>query len=103
MNIEVLRNVPYSNIIWTTHVRQKMFEQSITEQDVFQCIAKGEIIEDYPEDFPHPSCLIYGFDVNERIIHVVADFYENELFVIIAYIPDEIRLLKDLKTSCVFT
>lgn len=39
--------------------------------DVKKCIMNGEIIEDYPDDFPHPSCLIFGHMVNNRIIHVV--------------------------------
>ena len=32
----------------------------------------GEIIEQYPDDFPFPSCLIYGVDANDKILHVVA-------------------------------
>lgn len=35
-------------------------------------IATGEIIEDYPEDYPNPSCLIFGYNVNGRILHIVA-------------------------------
>lgn len=35
-------------------------------------IATGEIIEDYPDDFPNPSCLIFGYNVNGQILHIVA-------------------------------
>ncbi|WP_205764240.1 DUF4258 domain-containing protein [Anaerovibrio slackiae] len=35
--------------------------------DVINCIMNGEIIEDYPTDYPHPSCLIFGHDtLNNR-------------------------------------
>ena len=30
-----------------------------------------EIIEQYPEDFPFPSCLVFGFSSKNEIIHVV--------------------------------
>ena len=35
-----------------------MQERDISRADVKNGIATGEIIEDYPDDFPNPSCLI---------------------------------------------
>ena len=32
----------------------------IMDKEVFEAISMGEIIENYPDDEPYPSCLIYG-------------------------------------------
>ena len=47
-------------------------KRDISRADVKNGIATGEIIEDYPEDYPNPSCLIFGYNVNGRILHIVA-------------------------------
>ena len=39
----------------------------------------GEIIEDYPDDFPHPSCLVFGYAVNNKIIHVVVSMDKENI------------------------
>lgn len=43
-----------------------MQERDISRADVKNCIMHGEIIEDYPDDFPHPSCLIFGYTVIKK-------------------------------------
>ncbi|MCL2052306.1 MAG: DUF4258 domain-containing protein [Lachnospiraceae bacterium] len=62
------------------------------------CIYEGKIIENYPDDFPYPSCLIYGHAINLRVIHVVIGSDREYIFVITAYEPDAIRFEDDLKT-----
>lgn len=32
----------------------------ITQDEVYEAIVKGKVIETYPEDEPYPSYLIYG-------------------------------------------
>ena len=66
--------------------------------DVKNCIMTGEIIEEYPEDFPHPSALIFGKSLQEKIIHVVCGIDENFLYVIIVYYPTTEKFFEDLKT-----
>lgn len=59
----------------------------------------GEIIENYPDDFPHPSCLIYGYTINDRsVIHVVASCNGENVGIITAYFPDSDEFENDLKT-----
>lgn len=48
-----------------------MQERDISRLDVKNGIATGEIIEDYPDDYPNPSCLIFGYNVNGHILHIV--------------------------------
>lgn len=58
----------------------------------------GEIIEDYPNDFPYPSCLIFGCALDGRIIHVVAGFDGEIVHIITVYIPNLEKFHEDYKT-----
>lgn len=58
----------------------------------------GEIIEQYPDDLPYPSCLIYGHAVDGKVIHVVASDNGDFSKVITAYIPNTIKFESDLRT-----
>ena len=75
-----------------------MQERDISRADVKKCVLEGEIIEDYPDDFPHPSCLIFGFTINDKIIHVVAGSDVKYIYIITAYFPNTIKFENDLKT-----
>ena len=83
---------------WSAHCLERMNERDISIADVKSCIENGEIIEEYPDDFPYPSCLIFGSGTQERIIHVVAGTDSKYLFIITAYIPNMIKFEADLKT-----
>ncbi len=65
----------------------------IKDEDVFDAISAGKIIENYPEDEPYPSCLIYGRTTNNRPLHAVCAYSENEKIsiVITVYQPNSER------------
>lgn len=48
----------------------------------------GEIIEQYDDSYPYPSCLIYGINLEGKIIHIVCGSNDTELWIIKAYYPD---------------
>ena len=52
----------------------------------------------YPDDFPHPSCLIFGYTVNKKIIHVVVSMDEKNIGIITVYYPNTEKFENDLKT-----
>lgn len=85
-------------IKWSTHAAARIRERGLHREDILECIAKGELIEDYPEDFPYPSCLIYGHAVDGRVIHVVVGCDEEYAYIITAYIPNLDKFENDLKT-----
>ena len=87
-----------SKIIWTQHGLERMQERDIGRADVNNGIASGEIIEEYPDDYPHPSCLIFGYTVNGRILHIVAGCDSINVYIITAYYPDSRKFEDDLKT-----
>ena len=70
-------------------------ERDISRADVKKCVLEGEIIEDYPDDFPHPSCLIFGYTINDKIIHVVAGSDGKYIYIITAYFPNTIGFDKE--------
>ena len=85
-------------IRWTAHGLARLQERNISVSDVKNCIMNGEIIEEYPKDFPHPSCLIFGKNLHEKILHVVCGTDENFLYLITAYYPTTEKFLEDLRT-----
>lgn len=98
-------NLDFNNIInklqkieWSTHCVERMQSRNITRNEVIYCLKNGEIIENYPDDYPYPSCLIYGVSVTNRIIHIVVGISETCLTIITVYEPNKIIFQDDLKT-----
>ena len=87
-----------SKIKWYQHALERMQERDISRADVKNCLMGGEIIEDYPDDFPHPSCLVFGYAVNNKIIHVVVSMDKENIGIITVYYPSTGKFESDLKT-----
>ena len=99
MDIEIIRKmVADRKIKWSNHCLERMGERNISIADVKNCIDNGEIIEDYPDDFPFPSCLIFGYNIHEQVIHVVVGSDSVNVYIITAYVPNTIKFEEDLKT-----
>ena len=89
-------NAPETMVI-TQHSRKRFAERGIKLADVCEAIDTGVIIEDYPNDYPFPSCLILG-QARDKDLHVCVSINEGLLYVITAYIPDPLKWESDLKT-----
>lgn len=76
-------------LVFRVHALRQMFNRRIGEADVQEVVRNGRIIEEYPDDKPYPSYLIYG-SVNDRPLHVVGAYDKEEgmIIVITAYEPD---------------
>ncbi len=99
MDIKIYQTVcSEAKVFWTKHCLERMQERDISRDDVKRAIATGEIIEEYPDDFPNPSCLIYGKDADDDVLHVVAGCDNAKVFIITAYYPDTGKFEDDLKT-----
>ena len=66
----------------TVHAAKRLEQRGIFLKDVISCIINGEIIEQYPDDYPYPSCLILGLSIDRKVLHVVIGFHPPELFLI---------------------
>ena len=83
LHIEELRKLCTDDaIIMTAHVIKR---------------CNGEIIKQYEDDKPFPSCLLLGMSVNDRYLHVVASDTIN-LHIITAYYPNVDEWEPDFKT-----
>lgn len=89
--------VKEGKIRWTNHVIVRLFQRRITQEDVENAILNGEIIEEYESDYPYPSCLIYGINLKNEVLHVVCGSSEIELWVITAYYPNRVEWEENLK------
>ena len=69
-------------IVLTDHLMTRIRQRSIRLEDIKYAISNGEIIEQYPADYPFPSCLINGED-----IHIVCSVGDGCLYIITAYRP----------------
>jgi hypothetical protein len=85
-------------IRWSAHAAVRIQERGISRADILNCLEHGEVIEDYPTDFPNPSCLVYGLAVDGKVIHVVAGCDGTMVYIITAYVPNLEKFEPDLKT-----
>ena len=99
ITMEQLRalNKPESIAI-TEHARIRLFERNISIDDIVNGINTGEIIKQYPDDKPLPSCLILGFSARLQYIHVVVSYETDFIYLITAYFPDPDMWENDFKT-----
>lgn len=74
---------------FSVHAIKRMFERSITTDDVVETAAQGELVEDYPDDWPYPSRLVLGWP-GGRAVHVVVaeNSADDEMIVVTVYEPD---------------
>lgn len=99
INIEDLRKLCNENKFkWSLHSLKRMRERNITVADYKSCILNGEIIEQYPNDRPLPSCLILGCSVSNRPLHSVLGTDNSFIYTITAYYPSASEWESDLKT-----
>lgn len=90
INIEDLRNLCKDNkIIWSSHILKRIQQRNISQSSVIFAILNGEIIEQYENDFPFPSCLVLGRTEREIDLHIVCSITPNGAVMITAYYPDE--------------
>lgn len=82
-------------IKWTTHVLARLQERGIEPSDIKNCITTGRIIEQYPDDYPYPSCLILGLTVAGKALHVVIGVGGGYLWLVTAYYPDPLKWNED--------
>jgi len=65
--------------------------------DVGNVLTNGEIIEQYPSDYPFPSCLVLGHTVAGQPLHVVCGSNGEELWLVTAYFPSPAEWSDDLR------
>ena len=75
-------------IFVTGHAAERFHQRGIKISDISHAVNFGEIIEQYPNDYPYPSCLICGKNSSEKIVHAVLSDEGTSSRIITAYFPD---------------
>lgn len=80
-------------LLYTKHAKFEMENEEfgrVLEHEVYEAIWNGEVIEEYPDDKPYPSVLIFGRTKMKRPLHIVCAYNkeENLAIIITVYHPD---------------
>lgn len=83
---------------FSRHAIGRMFDRGLPPRVVRSVIRSGEVITEYPDDTPFPSCLILGEHQGRAIHVVVAREPESGLcHVVTVYQPDPAVWTDDFK------
>ena len=99
MDLEDIRRLCTDETITITkHTFERIRQRGIKYSYIKNTILNGEIIEQYPDDYPYPSCLIFAV-INDNIyIHVVVGISNDRLYIITAYYPTLEKWEDDYRT-----
>jgi hypothetical protein len=81
---------------WTQHMMQRLIQRNIRTDDIVEALVNGKIIEQYPTDYPFPSCLVLGTSKAGKL-HIVCGSNGTELWLITAYFPNPDEWSDDLQ------
>ena len=99
LNINTIKNyVKKGKLDWTKHCLNRLSQRNISIVDVKSAIENGNILEYYYEDYPYPSCLILGYNVENKTLHIVCGMSNDLVHIITAYFPDSNKWEEDMKT-----
>lgn len=90
--IDAIRN---NRVKITDHADEEAFDDGLTFEEIYLSVIHGEVIEDYPNDKPYPSCLIMGKNFSWEPIHSVWAYNQKNLWTVLitVYRPDPERWL----------
>lgn len=76
------------DVLVSDHAAMRFNQRGIKIKEIRSAVDNGEIIEQYPEDYPYPSCLILGKTSDAKPVHVVISDEGSMCRIITAYFPD---------------
>lgn len=86
-----------NNIMLTGHAAEQIKERQIRISEIYSVLDYGIKIEDYPTDYPYPSCLMLGLS-EQGPLHVVCSLNDGIVYLITAYRPDPEKWEADFRT-----
>jgi len=100
VNLDKLRKrIKSGKYQWKKHTLRRLAERGIPQENVAEVIINGEVIEEYSQDKPFHSCLIFGWTAGKPL-HVVVSMDEKQdiVYIITVYEPSLDRFKDDYKT-----
>ncbi|MEA5535085.1 DUF4258 domain-containing protein [Crocosphaera sp. XPORK-15E] len=75
--------VEMNQVIVSRHAKEEAEADNLTLEEILNSVTKGEIIENYDDDKPYPSCLIYGDNQKQEPIHSVWAYNEDTGYAVL--------------------
>ncbi len=88
--IKIQEAIKKGNVNISEHADEELENDAIADGELYYSVLHGEVVEDYADDKPFPSCLIYGMDKNNKPIHSVWAYSDKHKIAVLVttYIPD---------------
>lgn len=92
---EIIAAIRRDRVRITDHADEEAQADDLSLDEVFDSVFRGEVIEEYPDDRPFPSCLIYGNTTGGEPVHSVWAYNSQTGWaaLITVYRPDPGRWL----------
>lgn len=74
-------------VLLTQHAQQEMVEEEVGLDEVFQALQTGQVLENYPDHRRGACCLVGGYTVGGRPLHIVCTTARAEAIIITVYEP----------------
>lgn len=88
-----------TTVRFSRHAIERMFQRSISPDEILECIRSGEVFANYPDDSPYPSVLLLGFKHSNPLHVPVGRHHEmGNCYVVTVYRPDPELWGSDFKT-----
>jgi hypothetical protein len=94
VNIEaIIEAIRRNQIRITDHADEESQADQLSFDEIFLSVLQDEIIEEYPDDKPYPSCLIYGDTFANTPVHSVWAYNQDNRWAVLitVYRPDPKR------------
>jgi hypothetical protein len=90
---DIIDAIRTNRIRITDHADEEAEGDNLIFDEIYFSVLNGEVIENYPNDKPYPSCLIYGQTFSGDPVHSVWAFNEQTQWTVLitAYRPDPTR------------
>lgn len=88
----ILSSLQQGQFEFSRHALHRAVERNISDTEIIEVAHTGRVIEEYPDDKYAPSCLILGFTVHGRPIHIhvsCADTLMVRIFTLYELNPSE--------------
>ena len=97
MNLnDIVNAIRHERIRVTDHADEEAQADELTFDGILVSVFQGEIIEEYPTDYPLPSCLVFGETFAGEPVHSVWAYNERTDWAVLitVYRPDPQRWIE---------
>ncbi len=83
----IQRQMEEGSLRLTLHAQQEMVDENVKVDDIYDAIATGQVLENYPQHRRGACCLLCGHTHQGRFLHIVCTTANSKLIVITVYEP----------------